>query len=559
MFNAGPTSGQRSEVVGQSVLPQSLPLTSDFTFSPSSPTVGETITFTATTSGGRAPYFYSWNFGDGSGPGPGNPVTHTYSVAGSFNVTETVNDSSGNTATVRHTVLVSTPVLNVTITVTPNPPIAGQTATLSANVTGGTPPYTYSWSFGDGSSGTGNPVTHSYPVKGSFTTSVTVTDSSTPPFSQQVSKAVTVFPMTLTAMFGFAPGNPVVGSPVTFGANVTGGTAPYSDSWTFGDGTSGLGSPTSHTYSAQGTYTVTLRVQDGNANTASHSMSVTVSPPPLTAGFTFSPASPVINQSVTFNAAVSGGTAPYTFSWNFGDTGTGAGNPANHSYASAASFTVILTVTDANAMTATATRVVTVSVPPLSVDFGPTTTLVGNTTFIASISGGVSPYSCSWSFGDLTPSQAGCNPVHGYTSTGSFTVTLTVTDSHSTVKTATHSESVQAAPSISKLAFNHNVKSVSGTGTQTFTITVTNPSTLTINVQVSLTVCDGTGTCSPAIIESGTVGPSSSIILTATFTGAPGKYTFRATLTYSATLPVPGGNTTLVGIGNNVSGKFSIS
>src|SRR5439155_7267294 len=59
----------------QSVLVSGTTLTVDFTFSRSSPTVGQTVTFTATSTGGTAPVIFAWNFGDGS-TGSGNPATH---------------------------------------------------------------------------------------------------------------------------------------------------------------------------------------------------------------------------------------------------------------------------------------------------------------------------------------------------------------------------------------------------------------------------------------------------------------------------------------------------
>jgi len=41
-------------------------LTAGFTYSPTTPTTGQTITFTASASGGTSPYSFSWSFGDGS-------------------------------------------------------------------------------------------------------------------------------------------------------------------------------------------------------------------------------------------------------------------------------------------------------------------------------------------------------------------------------------------------------------------------------------------------------------------------------------------------------------
>jgi len=75
--------------------------------------------------------------------------------------------------------------INVTVSSSPNQntvPDTGERYVLTASVAGGASPYSYSWSFGDGSTGTGNPVTHTYPgfvstAKGCYSATVTVTDS----------------------------------------------------------------------------------------------------------------------------------------------------------------------------------------------------------------------------------------------------------------------------------------------------------------------------------------------------------------------------------------------
>lgn len=84
---------------------------------------------------------------------------------------------------------------------------------------------------------------------------------------------------------------------------------------------------------------------------------------PLSASFTYLPSTPRVNGVVSFTASASGGTSPYTYSWNFGDGGTARGLTATHSYLTSGVFTTTLTVTDSASPTQTkntATQLVTV-------------------------------------------------------------------------------------------------------------------------------------------------------------------------------------------------------
>lgn len=73
-------------------------LTASAQASPTSVTVGTSVSFTCAAAGGEPPYTYSWNFGDGS-TGSGESATHTYSTAGTMDVICTVTDSFSTEAT----------------------------------------------------------------------------------------------------------------------------------------------------------------------------------------------------------------------------------------------------------------------------------------------------------------------------------------------------------------------------------------------------------------------------------------------------------------------------
>jgi len=434
-------------------------LSTSFTYSPSSPQTGQQVTFSASTSGGTAPYTFSWNFGDGS-TGTGTTASHAYSAAGTFTVILTVKDEGTpqQTATSQQTVTVTSPppTLTASFTYNPSSPQVGQQITFTASSSGGTAPYTFSWSFGDGSSTTGSTAAHTYSSAGTFNVVLSVKDSGSPQQSASSQQSVTVSnpaPSSLTSSFTHSPSSPNVGQTVSFIASASGGTQPYSYSWTFGDGATGTGATVNHTYSSAGTFTVTLAVKDSSSpqqtSTSQQSITVTSPPPPLTASFGYSPSSPQTGQQITFSGSGSGGASPYSYSWSFGDGSTGIGSSVSHTYQTTGSYTVALTVTDSTGQKASTSQTVTVvspAPPPLTTSFtySPSTPDAGQSvSFTGSASGGTQPYSYSWTFGD-SGTGSGSSPSHTYQSSGSYTVTLTVTDAGGQVAHASQTITVHA-------------------------------------------------------------------------------------------------------------------
>lgn len=158
----------------------------------------------------------------------------------------------------------------------PSTPVVGDSVSFAASVSGGAPPYTFAWDFGDGSSGSGDTVAHAYGTAGSFAVSLTVVDSGGA--STRVVRSVSVVPSPLVADFTIDPASPVAGGNVTFAASVNGGKGPYSFAWDFGDGNVSSGPYANHSYAA-GSYIVTLLVTDSAGQSVTVSKTVTVTPP----------------------------------------------------------------------------------------------------------------------------------------------------------------------------------------------------------------------------------------------------------------------------------------
>jgi PKD repeat protein len=141
---------------------------------------------------------------------------------------------------------------------------------------------------------------------------------------------------------------------------------------------------------------------------------------------------------VSFSGSAQGGTAPYSYAWNFGDGSTAAGTlTPSHTYTNDGTYTVILTVTDANGQSTSDSTTATIAEGPLGVTVnGPAHTNPGNailmTSTVTDPSGTTSGFNYAWSVtlnGSAVASGTTASLSFTPATTGTYVVALTATDS----------------------------------------------------------------------------------------------------------------------------------
>ncbi|MGP8077336.1 MAG: PKD domain-containing protein [Thermoplasmata archaeon] len=141
--------------------------------------VNGAVSFTGTAGGGSGGDTFSWSFGDGGhgGTAATQDAAFTFTKAGTYAEWFNVTDSLGFKATSEITYTVS-PQLTAAPTESTATPTTATSVTFNAGIVGGTPAYTYSWDFGDGSSpSTSAAPSHTYGTTGAYTVTVTIHDA----------------------------------------------------------------------------------------------------------------------------------------------------------------------------------------------------------------------------------------------------------------------------------------------------------------------------------------------------------------------------------------------
>ena len=291
-------------------------------------------------------------------------------------------------------------------------------------------PTSWAWSFGDGGTSTDKSPVHTYTTAGTYTVTLTASNGAG---SDTVTRS------------GYITAGSAASIPVAmFHANTTSGdiplavqfldsstNSPTSWAWSFGDGGTSTEQSPVHTYTAAGTYTVTLTATNaGGSNTVTKAGEIIVSTVSTTPVASFISTVESGNAPLTVQFVDSSTNTPTSWVWSFGDGNTSTAQNPSHTYVTEGTYTVTLTATNSRGSdTETKAGFITVTFTEPVANFTANMT-TGTAPFVVQFNDTSenSPTIWSWKFGDGGKS-ADQNPVHEFKEPGTYTVTLTAENS----------------------------------------------------------------------------------------------------------------------------------
>ncbi len=305
----------------------------------------------------------------------------------------------------------------------------------------------WDWDFDDGGTSTIQNPLHTFAPGQTYDVSLTVTaDSSGVTCTDNVVHSVVVDPLPV-AYFTWDPEPTCLGDATYFYGNSSGDIVQWE--WDFGDGgSSNIQNPV-HLYTNIGTYIVSVTITDVNGCTASTSDTVEVAEIP-DVSFTFSPDPACVNTAITFTGSSSSNIA--SWEWDFGDGYSGNTQTVDHAYDSYGVYDVTLTVTSVSGCVNSTTQQVSVSDSPSPEFRHDAPACNGDSIHFINFSTTPNGYieTWEWNFGDGNSATINFpddpDVSHLYDLSGSYDVTLTVTDANGCIDSITKSVSVVQNP-----------------------------------------------------------------------------------------------------------------
>ncbi len=300
---------------------------------------------------------------------------------------------------------------------------------------GGSPIVNWTWDFGDGTGSSIQNASHTYLTPGTY--SVTLVIQALDGTSNvEVKPAYLVVSSLPTASFTVNTNDCTVPMEVTF-TNFSSSGFDFTYEWDLDNGqTSNEFSPVGISYSNAGEYTVILDVLSSSSG-CSNSDTLTFNVNDFAGGID-APSQACVGDIVQINNASTVGST--SWGWNYGDLGTSNTENGSHIYSTSGTYTITLNVQNtANGCSDVVTQDIEIlSLPTPSLTASP---IIGcsplNVTFTNTSIGGTL---YNWDFGNGNTFSGETPPDEQYTSSGIYSVDLTMTDENGCTNTMTYDD-----------------------------------------------------------------------------------------------------------------------
>ena len=400
------------------------------------------VTFTDQSTGN--PKLWSWDFGNGSLSNLQNP-TISFAAPGIYTVKLVVKNPDGVDGVTKTNYITVYPSPNASFTVNSNigcSPTTFQFTDLSVDPAGTI--VKWAWTFSDGTTSTAKNPQVTFNTPGFYDLNLSVTSSTGCTGTNGATRYIRIVP-SVKADFTYS--QPVTcRAPFAVGfSNQTSGPGTMNYTWNFGNSTTSTNTNDSAKYASAGAYTVTLLAQSSYG--CQHSIQKTINVSNTIPSFTNTSACDGL--PVSFQNTSS--PAPGSIIWKFDDgTQSTLQNPVK-TYPGPGSYPVVLVGTYPNCIDSV-TKNITINPKPIVNFTAPVVTACKPNLDVNFQDISPDAKSWKWDFGDGSATSTQQNPIHKYTSQGSFRVTLTIVDSKGCENTLSIPNFVRIMPPVASVS-----------------------------------------------------------------------------------------------------------